>query len=443
MTQQPHALHIDPERCIGDMKCMRACPAQAIRVWNGTASMMEDRCIECGECITVCRTQAIRPLTDSFTDLSGFDYTVALPSPSFYSQFGPGVTPGMMHDALLRIGFDEVVDLTWACERTNQTLREYLAEFRGRKPIISSFCPAVVRLVQVRYPDLVDLISPLKTPKELMARRIKAERARDRGIEEERVGAVYLTPCPSKMCDVRGPDGERTSSLDGAVAISHLYGSMMPLLQENRGEPVPEPELSKVGLSWASVGGHAASLGWERILAVGGVENVVHILEQIENGRLREVDYVELRSCRDGCIGGCLMVENPYRARAKLMNVAKKSGAGPDEERAGEALPAGTEFLSSRRLSPKPVRPMGDDVATAIEKVKQKEELLASLPGIDCGACGSPTCSSFAEDVVAGRVETTDCIYKLHESMYRLTGELLDLLRHMPGNGGGSGRRET
>jgi hypothetical protein len=166
------------------------------------------------------------------------------------------------------------------------------------------------------------------------------------------------------------------------------------------------------------------------------VENVVHILEQIENGRLQDVEYVELRSCRDGCIGGCLMVENPYRARNKLMNVVKTFGSGPDRDRAMAALPAGTVFLTGRRLAPSPVRPLGKDVATAIQKVKEKEEVLASLPGIDCGACGAPTCGAFAEDVVAGRAETAWCIFKLHERLHLLTGELLDLLGHMPGPGG-------
>jgi len=436
MVQQPHSLVIDPERCIGNMKCMRVCPAQAIRVWSGTACILDDRCIDCGECINVCRTQAIRPLTDSFTDLSGYRHTVALPSPSLYSQFGPGVSPGVMHEALRQIGFDEVADLSWACERTNLTLRDYLAEYRGRKPLISSFCPAVVRLIQVRYPDLVDLVIPLEAPKELVARRVKQEKAEELGIEQGDVGVIYLTPCPSKMRDVRGPDGKRRSALDGAVAISHLYGSMMPLLQQRSNENPPEPDLSGAGLSWASLGGHASSLGWERTLAVGGVENVVHILEQIENGRLQDVEYVELRSCRDGCIGGCLMVENPYRARNKLMNVVKTFGSGPDRDRAEAALPAGPVFLTGRRLAPSPVRPLGKDVATAIQKVKQKEEMLASLPGIDCGACGAPTCGTFAEDVVAGRAETAWCIFKLHERLHLLTGELLDLLGHMPGPGG-------
>lgn len=442
MSQQLHSLHIDPEKCIGDMRCMRACPAQAIRVWSGTACMLDDRCIECGECINVCATHAITPLTDSFTDLSGFKHSVAFPSPSLYGQFGPGVTPGAMHAALRRVGFDEVFDLTWACEQTNQALREYLESYRGRKPLISSFCPTVTRLIQIRYPDLVELVIPFESPKELMARKTKKGKAEELGIPENEVGAIYLTPCPSKMRDVRRADRKRRSFVDGAVAISHLYGSMLPLMVQLGEEEIEEPDLSAEGLSWAYVGGQAAGLGWERTLAVGGVENVAHILEQIENGRLQDVDYVECRACRDGCIGGCLMVENPYRARNKVMSVLKAYGSEEKPENTETVLPVDAEFLIGERLSPTPVRPLSSDVATAIEKMKQKEEVLAALPDIDCGSCGAPTCKAFAEDVVAGRAELTWCIFKLHERLQSLTGELLDLLGNLPGPGGQKGGRQ-
>jgi len=441
MVTQASSLHVDSEKCIGNMRCMRACPAQAIRVWSGTACILEDRCIECGECINVCTTHAITPLTNSFTDLSGFRHTVALPSPSLYSQFGAGVTPGVMHAALRRIGFDEVVDLTWACERTNEAIRGFLEAYRGRRPLISSFCPTVTRLIQIRYPDLVELVIPVEAPKELMARRLKRERARELGIREQDVGAIYLTPCPSKMRDIRRPERKRRSYLDGAVAISHLYGSMLPLMVQLGSEEIEEPHLSATGLAWAYLGGHAAGMGWERTLAVGGVENAIHILEQIENGRLQDVDYVECRACRDGCIGGCLMIENPYRARNKLLNILKPYGPGSRPEKVRDALPDETEFLIGERISPTPQRPLSDDVATAIQKVKQKEEVFATLPGIDCGSCGAPTCIAFAEDVVAGRAELTWCVFKLHERLQSLTGELLDLLGDLPGPGGQRGRR--
>ncbi|MHC1715887.1 MAG: (Fe-S)-binding protein [Acidaminococcaceae bacterium] len=31
------------------------------------------------------------------------------------------------------------------------------------------------------------------------------------------------------------------------------------------------------------------------------------------------------------------------------------------------------------------------------------EEVLSSLPGLDCGACGAPTCQCLAEDIVQGK----------------------------------------
>ena len=30
---------------------------------------------------------------------------------------------------------------------------------------------------------------------------------------------------------------------------------------------------------------------------------------------------------------------------------------------------------------------------------------------IDCGACGSPSCRAFAEDIVAGRAERSMCVF--------------------------------
>ncbi|MFQ7035503.1 MAG: (Fe-S)-binding protein [Candidatus Borkfalkia sp.] len=39
------------------------------------------------------------------------------------------------------------------------------------------------------------------------------------------------------------------------------------------------------------------------------------------------------------------------------------------------------------------------DVFAAMEKMMLVEEYLKKLPGIDCGACGAPSCRTHAEDV--------------------------------------------
>jgi Na+-translocating ferredoxin:NAD+ oxidoreductase RNF subunit RnfB len=57
------------------------------------------------------------------------------------------------------------------------------------------------------------------------------------------------------------------------------------------------------------------------------------------------------------------------------------------------------------------------------------ERIVRELPGLDCGACGSPTCRTHAEDVVCGRAIETDCVFKLRERMQEMAEDLLRLAR--------------
>jgi len=48
----------------------------------------------------------------------------------------------------------------------------------------------------------------------------------------------------------------------------------------------------------------------------------------------------------------------------------------------------------------------------ALKKIKGREEILKILPGLDCGACGAPTCKSFAEDVLLGHASLGECMLR-------------------------------
>ena len=37
------------------------------------------------------------------------------------------------------------------------------------------------------------------------------------------------------------------------------------------------------------------------------------------------------------------------------------------------------------------------------------QAICKALPGLDCGACGAPSCEALAEDVVRGLAQVTDC----------------------------------
>ena len=59
----------------------------------------------------------------------------------------------------------------------------------------------------------------------------------------------------------------------------------------------------------------------------------------------------------------------------------------------------------------RPLNPLDKDISGAITKMKERDRIVSGLPGIDCGACGAPRCSAFAEDVVRGEVDEGQCVF--------------------------------
>jgi iron only hydrogenase large subunit-like protein len=436
MKSYSSSVYVNLEKCSGRMMCMRVCPTEAIRVRGGKAELIAERCIDCGECIKICPNRAIIPATDSFSDLSHFKYTVAIPSPVLYGQFGRDDTPELIQAALMKLGFSEVADVTGACEAVSLAIREHLEHYTGRKPLISSFCPTIVRLIQVKYPDLAELVVPFESPKEIVAREAKAQRSKELGLKQEEIGVIYLTPCPSKMIDIKFHPRKEKSFIDGAISIAEIYSSIVVLMAEmkNATPDTSMNNISGIGLEWTMLGGQTASLQMENSLAVDGLKNVIRAFEDIENGRLRDIDYLECHSCPEGCIGGSLTVENPYVSRSNLIRLKKRYGDEP--KRSSEEirkLYREKYFSTERRLPVGAHQRLDENIAKAIEKMRKKDAIYRNLPQINCGCCGAPNCSAFAEDVVQGSAEVTDCIFIYQERVKATGQEMLRLLKKKPG----------
>jgi Na+-translocating ferredoxin:NAD+ oxidoreductase RNF subunit RnfB len=67
-----------------------------------------------------------------------------------------------------------------------------------------------------------------------------------------------------------------------------------------------------------------------------------------------------------------------------------------------------------------------------IDQIVRIEEITETLPGLDCGSCGAPTCRALAEDIVRGTAEKNDCIFILRDEMITLTKHLAELGSWMP-----------
>ncbi len=436
MTLRSRSVRIDPDRCRGHMACLRICPTEAIRVRQRRAQLLPGQCIDCGLCLSACPTDAVAPQAESFTAFDRYRHTVAIASPVLFGQFERDVAPEAVLAALQQIGFDEAVDMSAAIEAVLYELQGLLRDRDRAEPLVSPFCPAVVRLIQVRYPTLLELVAPLESPQEVLAAAVREHRARVMGLRSEQIGVVYVTPCTAKTVPLKLHTQLEPSQLNGAVAIGHVYGRLRSALQD--AEPMartPANGVSGPGLHWALVGGQGAALEPDDALAVGGLENVVRTLDDIERGQIRDVTYVECWACRDGCVGGCLTVDNPYQARSKLMRLARRLGNEPDFERA-----AVRSLFEHRELRAKPIVPrteqtLDSDLAASLGKMKRLEEIYERLPQNDCGACGSPSCRAFAEDVVHERVDEGDCVFLLQDRLRVALRELESVVSRLPSTG--------
>ncbi len=424
MKNSFRSIGIDKEKCNGCMACMRFCPTQAVRIQNNKAFLLEDLCIDCGECVRLCEYKAIVPLTNSFSEFSKFKYTIAIPSPVFYSQFGKDAKPAVLLAALKKIGFDDAFDVACPSEAVSIAIQEYLHTYNGPKPLISPFCPTILRLIQIRYPNLLDHIIPIESPMEIAAREAKRLKMKEFGLSKNEIGAIYITPCPSKMLSIKYPPRKKHSFLDGAIAISDIYSSALKVLSNITGNAETD-EIHGLGLGWPIFGGQVSSLKAEDCLAIGGLNDCIRIFEEIENGRLKDIQYIECHSCPTACVGGSLTIENPYIARGKVLRMVERYGTQPcHDKKYIERLYDRKYFSLPGKLSPSPIEPLDKDISKAIQKLKQKQKILGLLPRLDCGICGAPTCASFADDVIKGMATADECIFLTIKKFETISGNL-------------------
>ncbi len=416
-----HSVLLRPDICKGCTHCLKRCPTEAIRIRNGHAVIREERCIDCGECIRRCPYQAKKALYDSFEDFKDYKWKIALPAPALYGQFDNLDDLDYVVTGLKRIGFDDVFEVARAAEIVSDYTRQYLLRDDIRKPVISSACPVVVRLISVRFPYLIDNLLPVLPPVELAARLAKKE-ALEKHPElcEEDICTLFISPCPAKVSYVRNPLGTEKSSIDGVLAIRDVY---FTLVHEMNDIDVPtEPsETGRIGVSWASSGGESAALLNDKYLAADGIENVIKVLEEIEKENFSGLEFVELNSCNGGCVGGVLTVENPYIASARLKRLRRYLPVTKNHQ--SEELSDAT-LSWDRMVEYTPVMRLDTNRAEAMRKMQKIQVINKCFPQIDCGSCGAPTCSALAEDIVRGEAKEDDCVIQMRRQIHAIYDHL-------------------
>jgi len=415
-------IRYDEAVCIGGASCLKVCPTLAIRIRNNKAIRNEALCIGCGECIRVCQEAAVTAATATLNQLNQDQISVALVTPVLYAQF-PGVMPEDILMGLKALGFQHTVDMSYFLEMFQYATEEFIVRNRtGRQspwPLISPVCPVVIRLIAFKFPSLMPNVLPLLRPVDLMARDVRQRIMREYGVSEDEVMLYYINPCPTKRGPLQSATGKKKKDTSIALGINDIYADLVHQIEHMQdADPVP----SKIrfdfeychtgnGPMWGMPGGEIADMNIENTLAVSGMDETITYLEKIEMGLFSNLEYIELRTCREGCIGGPLTAIDKYLAKSSVNKMIKMLGLGRRlsqgkilrQYETGKFLTAKDSAKLIQLFGPR-TKPM------SIETLRKVEEILERINGHDCSVCGAPTCRTFADDVVKGEASLDECL---------------------------------
>ena len=370
----------DPSKCILCGDCVRMCNevqhVGAIDFAHRGANMIvspafgrpiaETDCVNCGQCAAVCPTAAITIKKD----LKGVWQALYAPNKRVVVQIAPAVrvaigeefgiapgknTIGKIYTALRMLGFDTVFDTSFSADLTvieeaNELV--YKLENGEKKypqgntmPLFTSCCPAWVRFVETKYPELLPYVSTCKSPMEMFGAVLKEYyKPADKEAGMETI-SVAVMPCVAKkyeaardeFCRDRVPDvdyvittkelilmikelGVQFQEIEpsapdmpfsinsGAGVIFGVTGGVMEAalrhVAAKNNETLREIEYSGVrGLEGTKIA--EVSLGDKtlRVGVVNGLGNVDTLIRKLQRGE-EKLDFVEVMACPYGCIGG-------------------------------------------------------------------------------------------------------------------------------------------
>jgi iron only hydrogenase large subunit-like protein len=437
-----HALKFRKEVCIGCSHCMNVCPTQAIRIYGGKASLAENRCVDCGKCYRACPVGAIIVEQDDFSRIFDFQIRVALIPNILLGQFPETVSVRQICSVLMELGFTHVYEVEHGTSILQQAMQQYIAANPKIRPLISTYCPAVVRLVQVQFPTLTDNLMLLKAPLDISAAYLRKSLI-ESGAQADQVGIFYITPCAAKIAAVKSPVGDDASQITGVINMDFIFNKIYTAVKQGflgqKTCQLPEMQtLPATALLWTLTQGESSRMPG-RTLAIDEITNVIEFLEKIETEEIKDVDFLELRACDQSCAGGILTSANRFCAAERLKKRAASVSA--DENNSDSGIESYRDFLlegiNTNRIHPRSMDKLDEDMMRAMDKMKKVQQLMKVLPYVDCGLCGSPSCNALAEDIVQGKAEITQCIFvqKKLEKQGKINPDTsMDILKHIWGD---------
>jgi len=406
-------IYTEKNDCQDCYKCVRECPVKAIKIEDGSASIIEDLCIFCGHCTEICPVGAKKIRNDlslAKLFLGHGDTVVASIAPSWVADF-PGVTEAQLVAALKFLGFKAISETSIGAEVVSAETGRLLKDAGWNKRVaISTACPAVVEIIAKYHPEYVPFLTPVISPMLVHGRLLKKWYGEDTRV-------VFFGPCVAKKVE----SDENKNIIDIALTFDDLakwlddegieFGMELPDSSENN---CFEPFHSGVGSLYPIDGGmiagvkENASVTDIAFMTFSGMQAIDEALKGIDSYNGCSTIFLELLACSGGCIAGpgthckdSLAIKRyrviNYRHRNVSQNVkpVKFNTKLDDISRRFD----GIKPCTKQRYSTKEIV----EAMSAVGKLSSKDEL-------NCGGCGYDSCKEFAIAMIQGKAERSMCV---------------------------------
>ena len=318
--------HIDKDKCVECGKCAKVCPYSAITDFkrpcekackldaihmakDGVATIDSEKCVACGSCVYQCpfgATLDVSSITDIIKTIIASEnnekYKVyAIVAPSIAAQF-TYAKPGQVITAINELGFYAVEEVALGADIVAYNEAK---EMQERDFMTSSCCPAFVKYIKTKFPDMQKYISSSLSP---MAETGKLIKSKDPDAK-----VVFIGPCTSKKNEVRDP--KVNQYVDYVMTFEELQAMIDS--KDIIVDELPETDLSHssyYGRIFARIGGVTEAVteavkeqGAEDFefnpIVCDGIEKCKTALLRASKNALPN-NFIEGMVCVDGCIGG-------------------------------------------------------------------------------------------------------------------------------------------
>lgn len=366
------------DKCEACIACLKACPMNAIVIENGRVKIDANRCTNCIHCLEKCPDHALITKGGSIEALHDYQFNICLVPSALLHHFENNDEIEQLFHALKDLGFDEVYSMS------RFEAAAYQNFLKEGKPCIASFCPVVKRTIKYDYPTLLENLSQVDYPSEIAARYY-----RNYHKDKSNMGIFVLAECSAKLGLAKHPYNNFQYEADYTLAIRDIF----PLIKLNSANAKISAELYQKGILNANVASFQSGLNH---LVCDGLEKAIDVLEMLEFDRLKEFDHYSLFACFNGCIGGDLLWGNPYSCSSNYHNIASLKDDDFKDIDTSNPRAEKAEVIKAT-------------FAQRIAFYDAVSEVLATLPGYDCSACGYPNCRFLAEAIVTKKADIDRC----------------------------------